>query len=271
MSAPPPKSRPSTPARVAFLRFSSKIGKSAQIAHDRIQLIVQPISDFLSDPRVQAVATAIALGSKSFDDLKNKGLPADLVDSGAIAWLASHGWWVDSQFEPLFVSFLIGLLPNELDQLDPMMEEHFESRREAIEQRLLDEYPERANILKESFKAHDNAQYSLAILGFLSSADGIWRDRCGRHLFSDGGAISAFRDLEDDITDDLLSAFLSDLTNRIPLIYNEQQRSAEASFNDLNRHQVMHGESADYGTRTNSFKAMSLLQFIDFIIPEPAD
>ena len=267
-----PRSTPQrvTPAGVAVLRSSPEIWKSMQTIHDGIQQIVQPISDFLNDPRVQAVATAIALGSQSFDDLKNKGLPADLIDSGAVAWLANHGWWVDSQFEPLFIAFLIDHLRDDLDQLDPMMEKHFESRRVAIRQRLLDEYPERADVLKESFEAHDKAYYSLSVLGFLSSADGIWRDRCRRHLFGDGGAVSAFRALEKEIGDDLLAAFLSDLIDSVPLIYNERQRSTIASFNDLNRHQVMHGESVDYGTRTNSFKAMSLLQFVEFIVPESA-
>ena len=270
MSTPRPTPRPVTPVIAALLGSSPKIRKSMQIAHDSIRQIVQPISDFLGDPRTRTVAVAIALGLQSFDNLKDRGLPSELVDSDAIAWLASHGWWIDSQFAPLLVAFLIDRLPDELNQLDPLMEEHFESRRVAIEQRLLEEYPERTDVLKESFKAHDKAYYSLAILGFLSSADGIWRDRCRRHLFSDGGALSAFRDLEENITDVLLSAFLSGLIDNIPLIYNEQQRSNKTPFNDLNRHQVMHGESADYGTRTNSFKAMSLLQFVDFIVPESA-
>ena len=267
MSAP----RRVTLTRVTLLRFSPEIRKSAQILHDKIKQILQPISDSLSDPRIPVIAAAIVLGSQSFDNLKNKGLPADLVDSDAIAWLAKQGWWVDSQFQPLFVAFLVNRLPDELDQLDPLMEAHFESRRIEIEQWLLDEYPERANILKESFEAHDNGHFSLAILGFLSSADGIWRDRCERHLFSDGGAMLAFRELEQDITDDLLSAFLSGLIDKVPLIYNEQERSATAPFNDLNRHQVMHGESVDYGTRVNSFKAMSLLQFVAFVVPESTD
>lgn len=268
MSAPRRTPRRVTPAEAMFLRSSSEPWKSVRIIHDGIKQMLQPISDFLSDPRVRATVGAIRLGSQSFDNLKDRGLPADLVDSDAIARLAKHGWWVDSQFQPLLVDFLVGRLPDELDQLDLVMEEHFESRRIEIEQRLLDEYPERAGVLKESFEAHDNGHFSLAILGFLSSADGIWRDRCRRHLFSNGGAISAFRDLEQDINDDLLTAFLSGLIDKIPLIYNEQQRSDAASFNDLNRHQVMHGESADYGTRINSFKAMSLLQFVDFIVPE---
>ena len=42
-----------------------------------------------------------------------------------------------------------------------------------------------------------------------------------------------------------------------PLWANERERPS--SFNALNRHQVLHGESVDYATEQNSFKAIALL------------
>ena len=45
-----------------------------------------------------------------------------------------------------------------------------------------------------------------------------------------------------------------------PIIYSEKQRGE--NFNYLNRHQIMHGESLDYGTEINSYKVISLLLYI---------
>ena len=40
-------------------------------------------------------------------------------------------------------------------------------------------------------------------------------------------------------------------------------------FSELNRHQVLHGEVTEYGTEQNSLKAISLLNYCAFVLPEP--
>lgn len=50
----------------------------------------------------------------------------------------------------------------------------------------------------------------------------------------------------------------------------ERKKAAEASgqaFTALNRHQVMHGESWDYGNEINSLKAFSFLLFVGVHLP----
>ena len=39
-------------------------------------------------------------------------------------------------------------------------------------------------------------------------------------------------------------------------------------FIDLNRHAVMHGESLDYGSEENGLKAVSLLNYVSYILSE---
>ncbi len=53
---------------------------------------------------------------------------------------------------------------------------------------------------------------------------------------------------------------LSALKEHLPITKSAYER--EAGFNQLNRHQVVHGESLDYGTETNSLKAISFLFYI---------
>jgi hypothetical protein len=45
-------------------------------------------------------------------------------------------------------------------------------------------------------------------------------------------------------------------------------RATGEAFSALNRHQVMHGESWDYGTEINSLKAFSFLAFVGKHLPE---
>ena len=58
----------------------------------------------------------------------------------------------------------------------------------------------------------------------------------------------------------LLAAFLSPLASTLPINASKKQR--ESDFNQLNRHQVLHGESVGYGTKINSLKAISLINYV---------
>ena len=50
-----------------------------------------------------------------------------------------------------------------------------------------------------------------------------------------------------------------------------QAGERESLMNVLNRHEVLHGESVDYGTEINSLKAMSLLYYIASVLGERGD
>ena len=50
----------------------------------------------------------------------------------------------------------------------------------------------------------------------------------------------------------------------VPLWRTRKERGP--GFFELNRHQVLHGESVNYGTETNSLKAISFLGYLSFIL-----
>jgi hypothetical protein len=47
----------------------------------------------------------------------------------------------------------------------------------------------------------------------------------------------------------------------------KDERISGQCFTALNRHQIMHGESWDYGTEINSLKAFSFLTFVGLHLP----
>jgi len=120
--------------------------------------------------------------------------------------------------------------------------------------------------------------YLLSIPVFIAQADGLlteitevksgmMRDRSGKEL-------QASKALREKLAGSEALGFLHPILN---LHESDFMKSAEArqiaaqaageSFTALNRHQVMHGESSDYGTEINSLKAFSFLVCVGSHLP----
>ena len=65
-------------------------------------------------------------------------------------------------------------------------------------------------------------------------------------------------------SDTFRHALLSPLSHSLPISASEYER--DEYFNELNRHQVVHGESLDYGTEINSLKSISLLNYVTQVL-----
>lgn len=60
------------------------------------------------------------------------------------------------------------------------------------------------------------------------------------------------------------AALLSPLAQSLPISASEKERRAD--FSGLNRHTVLHGESVDYGTKENSLRAISLINYVAHVL-----
>ena len=123
-------------------------------------------------------------------------------------------------------------------------------------------YPRRSQILHDAFEAHRTGKYTLSIPVFLSQADGIWYDQFSKDFFRSGERENTVQNCKNDPQLQYIVTILTLLEpkkqgNNNPLWANETERGS--SFDALNRHQVLHGESVDYATEPNSLKAISLL------------
>jgi hypothetical protein len=131
-----------------------------------------------------------------------------------------------------------------------------------LERLLISRFPEREKCFIETFEAHQTGKYYLSIPAFFLQTDGITHDLISGHVFrSDNGRPSCSQKLLDYIEHNKLSmALAAPILTKTNINKTEKQRTKD--FNSLNRHLVMHGESTDYGTKTNSLKAISLLNFV---------
>lgn len=152
---------------------------------------------------------------------------------------------------------------------------HFEGRLDAIEDALVAELPRREKILRQAFAAHRRGDYELSVPVLLIQADGACVDLTDHHFFQKSRN-SQLPEVAAHIaaTQDAGSAmFLRPISLELPINASEKARERIAAergwpaWNELNRHQVLHGESVDYGTRLNSLKAISLLNYLVSFLP----
>ena len=182
---------------------------------------------------------------------------------------AGRGWYLDPKLPVTAPEQLLKALREDEDgSVAEAIEDYFEERVDQIEQALVLSFPGREAVLRDAFEAHRTAKYNLSVPVFLAQADGMWWDRFRLSLFAgrDRQRVASSEMPSDNSFD---GAMAEVFRAAIPLWLPRNQR--EEGFDEFNRHQVMHGESARYGTRTNSLKAISFLAFLQFLLKSVDD
>lgn len=221
-------------------------------------------------------------------DWKNivKRLDALPVKSKEVMKLAStKGWffgWDDSLETVLTLVEKLDVVSS--SEIDAIFVTHYREKIEDLLGRLTQLYPERSAAIGAAVNAHKTLSvdgYLLAIPVFIAQADGLLTEITQvRSAFqtvkakgtTERQASKALRELlvaEPDLRDlvqpliDLHDLdLLSSSVKREKSVYQSGQ-----AFTALNRHQVMHGESSDYGSEINSLKAFSFLTFVGLHLP----
>ena len=201
----------------------------------------------ISPPEIQNELRSIV---RRYDELGNQRLEC-------LKKLSHNGWLLspDTPVEQL------RNLTDSLETNTSAISSYFRERLDSIESELTEAYPRRSQILHDAFGAHRAGKYTLSVPVFLSQADGIWRDQFRKNFF-ERNRHNTLQDCKNDPQLQYVATMLTLLDPKEegmnnPLWANEAKRGT--SFDALNRHQVLHGESVDYATEENSFKAISLL------------
>jgi len=198
--------------------------------------------------------------------------------SQSIHSLPSEGWYFSLQFiDSLAISNL-----QEYMQKDPAAFESdviniFDKQLSAIEKKLITAFPKRAHLLSNAFKHHREADYNASIVLALTQADGISKeifsvkDKNGNPVAV--GFFDLIRTQAEIRAQKLAFAFELPENSIFSVLYNQLAKDDRNDslvlegntirLSDLNRHAIVHGESVDYGTLTNSVKAILLLDFIE--------
>jgi hypothetical protein len=204
---------------------------------------------------INVIGPAFAELQRSFEELPPKIRQALML-------LASHGWYLDADMplEELW-DLREALLAGEISVAEDVLVEYFDNQIKIIESEIVKQFPHRAHIISSAFRAHADEEYCLSIPVFLSQTDGICKERVGQYLFvKQNKKPQTAIYVERLAADTYEAALLSPLATTTPISASEGERNANVDF--LNRHTVLHGESLSYGTKINSLKAVSLINYV---------
>ncbi|MCC6458057.1 MAG: hypothetical protein IT328_24090 [Caldilineaceae bacterium] len=183
----------------------------------------------------------------------------------ALLELGEHGWYVGADMAIPGILQLADGLKQGNPNAEIALEKYFENRIDEIEADVIGRFPLRAKIIASAFRAHRQQEYDLSIPVLLAQTDGICFDVAKGLLFRRKAGRPRTADYVDQLSGTALTnALLSPLTKNLPISATENERPP--SFSHLNRHAVMHGESLNYGTKTNSLKAISLLNYVAYML-----
>jgi len=186
----------------------------------------------------------------------------------AVLLLAEQGWYLDP-YEPLAKSlwrFEPALYSGDVGAVERSLSRHFTKRLADIEEALCSRFPPRSRIIALAFGAHRRREYELSIPVLLAQADGICKEVAGGYYFIRKNHRPETAPYVQEIADDtLLGAVLSPLAEILPIAAS--RRNQPTASGGLNRHMILHGDSVDYGTRVNSLKAVSLINYVAMLGP----
>lgn len=215
-----------------------RISKSMQDFADRIKATLKPLQ-----PLFKRFAEAFK----------------DFPESTKI--LAAAGWYM-----PIDLDFgTANHLANELqagnvNSVNEILINYFDDELQAIENDLVLKFPNRQAVIKAALFAHESENYYLSIPVFFAQAEGIAKELTSFKLFQLRNNEPTIREWADEFdTNSILSALIEPLRIQGPM----RKKQDPMNPSGLNRHDVLHGDSVDYGDdKLNSYKALSLLNYI---------
>lgn len=184
----------------------------------------------------------------------------DASEKTVYAGLPKYSWFYDPRMDlPTFVRLAGLIAANDEAKINEVLMAHFSERIDEIETAILSSNPSRQEILRAAFRAHRDGSHVLSIPTFLAQADGISCELLGEEYFVFKKSKDRPHDLIAEVTDDLY------LTGALRILIPKgtlRIRSEDAKPGDFNRHAILHGSDTSYGTQLNSFKSISLLNFM---------
>ena len=180
----------------------------------------------------------------------------------ALITLGQHGWYISMNMPSSAPTKIAEkLLTDGVDDVNRLMCDYYEKNWEELKKDILEMCPSRSFLIDRAFAAHQRGEYELSIPVFLAQSDGICKELAGYELFKKKGGIPATSEFVDQLTSDsIMMAFLEPFRSPMPVSASEKERQGmQVPFN---RHQILHGEVVDYGTRVNSCRAISLLAYV---------
>lgn len=244
---------------VIFLKEQKKMDESMGLLYKQyVETINRTFSDFQK--------TLDAQISNAFEQIQNAFKELNPRTQKALLLLAEHGWYFDLKIPHRgLIKLTNALSDGNISEVEQALSEYFEEHLDEIETSISEKFPHRSHLIKSALKAHQRQEYELSIPVLLAQTDGICFEVASESLFrKENKNPRTAKFVKQVASDTFWAALLSPLANTIPI--NQSEKERPANFVELNRHMVLHGESLDYGTKINSLKTISLINYVAHVL-----
>lgn len=187
--------------------------------------------------------------------------------------IAQHGWFIDLESEltlPAIVAHRIQ--EKKVDEAIELLVDYYKTNSGVIFKTLIKRHYNRKEILQNIRKSYEEGNHILLIPALLTQVDGICFDFTKKKFFIKEKKNEKYKFLPEVIAElersagNFLKLYLSPLQNQTPIMASEQDIDKFPC--KLNRHEVLHGISTDYGTEINSLKVISLLKYVSDLLTD---
>lgn len=204
--------------------------------------------------------------SPAFEQLQKSFRELPKQTQEALILLGRHGWYSDLEMPlPALWELKKALIEGNVIEAEDALVEYFESRTDEIEKSIVERFPKRQKLINAAFNAHRRQEYELSIPVLLAQTDGICKEVIDEYLFMKHNKKPRTAIYVEQVASDTFTAaLLSPLAQTLPIGASQHER--DKGFSELNRHMVLHGESLDYGSKTNSLKAISLINYVAHVL-----
>lgn len=185
--------------------------------------------------------------------------------------IAHHGWFIDLTDSELSFPSTIAyhLKANEVEIADELLTEYYKTNLKKVFDLLISRHQNRKDILEEIKLSFEQKKYNLLIPSVLTQVDGICFDFTKKKFFikerKNNYLPQVTAELEKS-AESFMGLYLSPIQNQIPIMVREKDISNFPC--NLNRHEILHGISTNYGTEINSLKVISLLKYVSDLLTD---
>jgi hypothetical protein len=175
--------------------------------------------------------------------------------------LAENGWYFPLDFHPVEINRMASHIKEGNSHIvDEEMIIYIDEELPNIQNQLIKKFPKRSAVINAGIRAHKNNEYFLSIPVFFAQIEGVCEDLTGDRFFKNKAKAPLTKEwLKNFETDSYIKILLE------PLTFSGAMRKSQDFDNPIgiNRHDVLHGNSVDYGdSKINGYKVLSLLYYI---------
>lgn len=183
--------------------------------------------------------------------------------------IAQYGWFIEIDDMNLPSDVVAKINLGKIDEANEILVNYYKSNLDRIFESLITRHDDRKEILIQIFNCFKSENHYMLIPCVLSQVDGICYDFTKKKFFLKEKANNFLPQITSELEKSLgyfTDLYLSPIQNQTPIMAHEKDILKFPCH--LNRHEILHGISTDYGTEINSLKVISLLKYLSDLLCE---